>query len=60
MFDAIQAELEIGGRLFCWHDWTYFAPAIRKHLFDWGYLHKCIKCGKSKVFKEMQIEPISY
>lgn len=55
---AIFKEMTIGGRLFCWHNWTYFCPSIRRHLLDWGSLHKCTKCGKSKVFKERVIEPI--
>ena len=58
MGDTIYAELNVGGKFFCWHDWTYFAPAIRNHLLDWGFLYKCTKCGKSRVFKEMQIEPV--
>lgn len=55
---AIQREIEIGGKFWCWHDYTYFTPVMRENIFDWGMLHKCVKCGKSKIFKNMQIEPL--
>lgn len=57
---AINKEISIGGKLFCWHDYTcIWSPVIRNHIFDWGFKHICVKCGKSKIFKEPQLEPVS-
>jgi hypothetical protein len=54
---AVRAFISVKGKLFCFHDYTCFGAAIRKHLHDWGYEHICTKCGKRKVFKYMQMEP---
>lgn len=57
---AILKEISIGGKLFCWHDWTSFPePTVRNHIFDWGFKHLCVKCGKSRVFNERMLEPIT-
>jgi hypothetical protein len=60
MYDAIHAELTIGGKFFCWHDYTFFNNCIREHIHDWGYLYKCVKCGKNKVFKYHQLERVEH
>lgn len=56
---ALQNQIFIGGKFFCFHDWTWIGPAIRKHLLDWGDAHLCVKCGKYKVFTIRRIEPIA-
>ena len=57
---AINAEIAIGGRFFCWHDYTcIWVPVPRNSLIDWGFKHICTKCGKSKIFKEPLLEPLN-
>lgn len=56
---AIRKQVEIGGKLFCSHDFTYMKSSRPvNNLFDWRFVYCCIKCGKEKTFKNMQIEPV--
>lgn len=58
--EAIAAQIEIGGKIFCIHDYVPFGPAIKKHMLDWGEAHVCCKCGKRKVFANRIVQPIPY
>lgn len=56
---GINKEISIGGKFFCWHDYTCLWEKVpKKHLLDWGYIHLCIKCGKKKIFSNPLLEPI--
>lgn len=50
---AINARISIGGKLFCWHDWTFISQVWGKTAFEIGtslvwYEYLCTKCGKDK------------
>ena len=49
----IEASITIGGKIFCWHDWT----RISGNDFT-GYFIGCIKCGANRRSKMCPIELI--
>ena len=55
---AILASIKIGGKIFCFHDYTYVGAVPYQSIFEWGYSYLCTKCGKEKIFKNLQIEPL--
>lgn len=55
---AVKAEISVGGKFFCRHDYTFLETSQPdKNIFDWKYLYSCVKCGKRKLFRDLQIEP---
>jgi len=50
---AIQKRMEIGGRLFCWHDWIYesihLPSCVAEIISGKNANFLCTKCGKHKL-----------
>lgn len=57
---AINAEISIGGKFWCLHDFTFICETLAKTAFEAGtalrwYKYLCVKCGKEKRLNTAQM-----
>jgi hypothetical protein len=55
---AINKQIEIGGKLFCIHDYIYLSEKLA--LYACKHIYGCIKCGKTKESECMLLEPLNH
>lgn len=49
---ALRVEISVGGKIFCWHDYTFICRTTPRDVGDMirgiNYRNLCVKCGKEK------------
>lgn len=59
---AIYAEITIGGKFWCWHDYTLAAHCLPQDGWEYTkgikFKYLCTKCGKEKKTAYLMLEPI--